>query len=222
VYTDRDLVIAIPALGRPHLIDGVYRSARIATPNARIVFACTEGDAAVIAEVERAGGELTMFPPRTIGDFAAKTNGVYLRTRERLIFTGATDIVFHPGWFEAAVACLGPGIGVVGTNDLGSPRVMAGEHSTHSLVTREYADRYGTIDEPGKILCELYWHEWADDELVNTAKKRGAYAHAGTAHVEHRHPDWNPEVERDQMYDLQRQRMRQSLLTYRMRRRRWA
>jgi hypothetical protein len=219
-YTDRDLVIAIPALGRAHLIEGVYRSALKATPGARVVFACTEGDVEVLAEVERVGGELVLFPPRAVGDYAVKINGVYLRTRERLIFTGATDIVFHPGWFEAAVACLTPGIGVVGTNDLGSPRVMAGEHSTHSLVTREYADRYGTIDGPGKILHPGYWHEFCDDELVNTAKKRGSWRFAVKAAVEHRHPNWG-KAEPDEMYAAQRDRMRRSLLEYRLRRRRW-
>lgn len=220
-YTDTDLVIAIPALGRPHLIGGVYRSARMATPGARVVFACTHGDVDVIAEVDRVGGELLVSPPCEVGDYARKINAVYARTREALIFTGATDLVFHPGWFEAAISRLEPGIGVVGTNDLGSPRVKAGLHSTHSLVTREYADRYGTIDCPGKILHDGYVHEFCDDELIGTARKRGAYAHAHDARVEHRHPDWDAAVPRDVRYAQQAARMRRSLLEYRMRRLRW-
>jgi hypothetical protein len=222
-YTDRDLVIAIPALGRAHLIEKVYASARTATPNARVVFACTKGDDAVIAEVERLGGELVLFPPRPVGDYANKINGVYLRTREKLIFTGATDIVFHPGWFEAAVACLTPGIGVVGTNDLGSPRVMAGEHSTHSLVTRAYADRPGaTADQPGSVLYENYVHEWVDDELVGVAIKRGTFRHAAESHVVHWHPNWRPEVPVDPLYAQQQVRMRQSAALFRQRRHLWA
>ena len=38
------------------------------------------------------------------------------------------------------------GIGVVGTNDLGSRRVMAGLHSTHSLVTRSRSGTWRTIE----------------------------------------------------------------------------
>jgi hypothetical protein len=219
-----DLVIAIPALGRPHLIEPVYRSARRATPAARVVFGCTSTDEQVLGEVDRLGVERLLLAPRSVGDYAAKINAIFRATTEPLLFTGATDILFHPGWFDRALARLTPGgVGVVGTNDLGSPRVKAGEHSTHSLVVRDYIDRYGgTADGPGHgVLWEGYVHEYVDDELVGVARHRGAYAHAGDAYVEHRHPDWDSSVPRDALYDSQRDRMRRSLLEFRRRRRRW-
>jgi hypothetical protein len=46
---------------------------------------------------------------------------------------------------------------------------MAGRHSTHSLVTRDYVERFGTIDEAGVVLHEGYPHEFVDDEFVQTA-----------------------------------------------------
>lgn len=121
------------------------------------------------------------------GNYAFKVNyGVNL-TREPLIFLGADDLHFHPGWLAAAIAKLSDGVGVVGTNDMCNPAVMAGEHATHFLVTREYAQR-GTIDDLDKLLHEGYPHEWVDNEFIETAKARDAYAMALGAVVEHLHP----------------------------------
>ena len=66
---------------------------------------------------------------------------------------------------------------------------MAGEHATHSLVADWYIER-GTIDEPGKVLCEEYWHEFVDDEFIGTAKYRMAFAFAEDSRVEHLHYMW--------------------------------
>lgn len=82
-------------------------------------------------------------------------------------------------------------VGVVGTNDLGNPRVIAGKTATHSLVTRAYVGEHGTVDEPGKVLHEGYQHNFCDTEFVETAKRRGAWAFAGDSVVEHLHPHWS-------------------------------
>ena len=87
-------------------------------------------------------------------------------------------------------------------------------------MTREYVENYGTIDEPGKILHEGYVHEFVDDELVMTARKRKAYAHAADAIVEHLHPDWG-KGEMDTSYRQQKSRMRESVGLYHQRSRLW-
>jgi hypothetical protein len=80
---------------------------------------------------------------------------------------------------------------VVGTNDLGNPLVMRGEHSTHTLFTRRYInERSGVLDEPNKVLHEGYPHEYCDDEFIQTAKARGCFAMALDSHVEHMHWAW--------------------------------
>jgi hypothetical protein len=114
------------------------------------------------------------------------------------------------------------GIGVVGTNDLGSPRVVAGKHATHFLMARWYIEQHGTIDEPGKAMHEGYPHEWVDDEVVGTAKFRGMWAFAGDAHVRHDHPDWNAAIPRDAMYNGQRRRMQMGRPLFLRRQRMWA
>lgn len=214
-----DLAVLVPMLGRAHRVAPLLDSIN-ATCKARVVFAITPGDVEVATAVDLVDAErieVTRFPQ---GDYARKINAGYRYTTEPLLFLAADDLLFHPGWYEAAVAKLTAGIGVVGTNDLGSPRVMAGEHATHSLVTREYADRFGTVDGPGAILCEAYPHEWVDDELVGTAKHRSAWAMALDSHVEHLHPNWS-KAPMDPQYAEQGRRMRAGARLYQRRRRRW-
>ena len=182
------------------------------------MFICSPGDDAVldaVAELEH----LLVDGPYP-GDYARKINAGYRHTTEPLLFTAADDLLFHPGWLEAAEAQLADGIGVVGTNDMGAPRVMRGEHATHSLVTREYVDRFGTIDERGVVLHEGYPHEFVDDEFVQTAMRRGAWAFAADSLVEHLHPSWG-KAPTDELYDQQARRMKRGRQLYARRRRLW-
>lgn len=217
-YTSHDLAVLIPVLGRPHHIPPLLASLDATVPGARVLFLTTPGDEAVPA-CEATGREVV--PVRWHpGDFQRKINVGYRYTTEPLLFVGATDLVFEAGWFEAAVACLTPGIGLVGTNDMCNPRVMRGEHATHFLVTREYADR-GTIDQPFTVLHEGYRHEMCDDEAVATAKSRGSWAMALNAVVRHRHPMCDPDAELDASYSEQGQRIREAWPLFRRRRHLW-
>lgn len=218
-----DLAIIVPMLGRPHRVAPLLDNIRQTTPGALVLFALTPGDIAVRKEVDRNGGQRIEVPRRPAGDYARKINEGYRATTQPYIFTAADDLRFHPLWYQAAVTPMFRSdirVGVVGTNDLGSPRVMAGDHSTHSLIARWYAD-LGTVDEPRKIYHEGYIHEYVDDELVGTAKKRGAWAFAVDARVEHLHPDWG-KAPNDPQYAKQRGRMRQSRALYQRRCALWA
>jgi len=215
------LVIIIPMLGRAHRVLPVLESIREATPEANVLFMITVNDTEVRRAVIESGSKFHEMPSRNSGDYATKINTGVMSTTEPLIFTGADDLRFWPGWFEEAIAALTPGIGVVGTNDLGNPRVLAGQHATHFLVTREYA-RLGTIDqpEPGMIFHAGYPHEYIDDELVGTAKARNAWAMAIDAHVEHMHPNWG-KGPMDGLYLQQRRRMQIGRSIYQRRRHLW-
>jgi hypothetical protein len=209
------IAILVPMLGRPHRVVPLLDSIRATTPHARVLFVVSPGDADVHAQIDAAGEERMTVDYQPAGDYARKVNTGYRHTVEPLLFLAADDLKFHPCWYEQATSRLDHGIGVVGTNDLGSPRVMAGEHSTHSLVTRDYADKYGTIDGPGQILFEGYVHEFVDDELVGTAKHRRAFSFAFFSHVEHLHGNWGKEIPApdgrpDVLYPQQQARMRQS------------
>lgn len=189
------LAILVPVLGRPHRVAPLVESAAAATPRARLVFLCTPGDDEQIAAVEDAGQEPTVVDwPAGRGDYARKMNHGFVAATERWVFLGADDLSFHLGWFEACLDVARKGICVVGTNDLGNARVVAGHHSTHTLVRRDYLE-CGTADEDGVILCELYDHQFVDDEFVRTARARGTFVSATRAIVEHLHPDWGKGAE---------------------------
>lgn len=173
------LAILVPVLNRPHRVEPLLESIRRATPDAEVLFLASPADEAEIAALSEAGqGFRVIF---VNGNYAQKINVGVRSTSAAHLFIGADDLDFRPGWFEAAKIIEA---GVVGVNDL-IPRQR--DHTTHFLVTREYAQR-GTIDEPDKLLHEGYQHEFVDDEFVATARHRGAYAYAPHAVVEHLHP----------------------------------
>ena len=228
----KDVAVIIPLWRRTKNIDRVTASLLDTVPLAHICFVVSSGDEWITPwttlpgdtiVVDGVGGEP--------GDYSKKINAGYRATTEPFIFTGADDLVFHEGWYEACRALMPlaqgggsatkpGGIGVVGTVDRCNGRTMAGEHSTHSLVARWYADCCAVADHPGAIYCELYQHEYTDDELIQTAMFRGAYAHAYDAIVEHVHMLVHPELD-DEVYQHGRSRSRLSRRTFLQRQRLW-
>ena len=132
-----------------------------------------------------------------------KINVGYRRVVADWYLCAADDVRFHKDWWgQTATLRELPRIGVIGTNDLGNPRVMEGSHTCHPLVRREYAQQ-GTWDVPNSIACEAYQHWYVDNEIVITARMRNAWGMAIDAVVEHLHPYWKPgEVEWDETYAL--------------------
>lgn len=214
------VAILVPMLGRPHRVEPLLESIAAVTPEPyRVLFCCTPNDSAIGA-VRDAGADYIEVPWEGKGDYQRKINAGYRETTEPLLLMAADDLKFHPHWLDRAVSRLGGPVQVVGTNDLGNPRVLRGVHSTHSLVTRSYVDEFGTIDEPGKVLCEEYWHEFCDDEFVETSWYRKAWAFAEDSIVEHLHPAWG-KAPMDDLYARNGIRMRQGKRIFQRRRPLW-
>lgn len=210
-WTPSDLVILLPYLGRPDTVGPLLDSIVETVPGASVLACLTPGDVKVSEALDNYHypTQKIYVDYQPVGDYARKVNAGYRATTHPLIFTGACDLRFHPNWFKEAVEMLDDAgqIGIVGTNDLGNPRVLRGEHSTHSLITRDYADRFGLAGpQPGAIYCELYQHECVDDELWQTGLARGAAVPCLRSVVEHLHPNWG-KAPSDALYDRQRARM---------------
>jgi len=213
--------VLCPVLRRPHRAQPLAESLAAATPDARLVFIATEGDDAEIDAVRATGCDLLILPgPHQHGDWSKKINYGYRNTTEPLMLLCGDDVVFHDGWLEAAASLMVGPIGVVGTNDLANERVMRGIHSTHPMVARRYADEQGTVEGPGRVVSECYQHNYVDDELVGTAKKRKAWAFARDSIVEHRHV-FHGSAPDDEVYKLGRQGMRADRAVYRSREHLW-
>lgn len=212
------VAVLVPMLGRPQTVAPLRESLAASTDKAHLVWIVTDTDTAV--RDATAGDTVILVPPRAKGDYAVKMNAGYRATTEPWLFLGACDLRFHSGWWEACMAKAKAGYKVIGTNDLGNPGTATGRLSTHTLIQRTYVDRHGTIDRPGQLLHEGYWHEFVDNELIATAKHRGVYGHARQAHVEHLHWLWGKR-DRDVVDADFEQRMAEGERLWLKRRRLW-
>jgi hypothetical protein len=200
------VAVVVPVLGRPWRVEPLRDSLLESQGDVplELLFVASPNDEAEIQELRRCGVDFLVSSwPSGPADWARKVNLAYRETRADWIFTGADDLCFCPGWADRALECAATsGAGVVGTQDHGNIRVRRGEHATHSLVARWYADEYGTVEEKRTVVSELYDHNFVDDELVETAKGRGLFVFCNAAEVPHLHPNWRQDVKRDATYEL--------------------
>lgn len=225
-----DVAILIPTLGRAHRIPEILENVAETAPSARVHFIAEQSDTETV--------EALSGLKATIGDFGTygkAVNAGYVGTDEpmvmtsdddctygkRLVLPSADDCRYAPGWLEAALGMMKGAIRVVGTNDLHNPYVLAGEHSTHSLIDRVYIDEVGCVVdmEPGTIFYP-YDHNYTDAELVETAKARGVFAPCLESVVEHIHPDFGGR-EPDDTWRKTRRAVSQDYNLFMARRRLW-
>lgn len=212
-----NLAVLVPVLRRPHRVEPLLESLFAVTPDARVIFLTDREDTDERAAITPlVGAKVWMIDCG--GNYAQKINTGVRNSDELLLFFGADDLHFHPGWYEAAVEKLTEGIGVVSTRDLCNARNAKGNLATHPLVTREYAE-LGAIDGGGP-LHEGYPHEYVDQEFTETAMFRNAYAFAPDSVVEHLHPQVG-KAPMDDLYAAQQTRMRAGYRIYRRRRHLW-
>jgi len=192
--------VLIPVLGRPVNARKVATSLKKTHSAYNLVFICSPGDSAQIEASKRFGDVLVVDWAPGKGDFAKKINTAFRETDSEWVFQGADDISFGEKWDLHALKAAERGFRVIGTNDLHNPAVKAGKHSTHTLFARSYVEeRPATVDESDPVFWEGYDHQFCDMELVEVAKRRGEWAFAKRAIVEHFHPHWG-NAESDQTY----------------------
>ncbi len=209
------VVVLVPVLNRPANVRPLLDSIRATTPEPyRVLFLCDPGDWAEHDAIALAEG--WMLSPG--GGYAAKIRAGVEATDEPLIFLGADDLTFLPGWLDAARGAMRNGVQVVGVNDLIPRRPGREGHATHFLMTRAAATRPTMDGEPGP-LSQAYSHSFVDDELIATATKRGMYAYEPRARVRHSHPMAGGED--DDTYRLGRAQFRQDRKLFLRRSRLW-
>jgi GT2 family glycosyltransferase len=196
-----EVAVLVPVLGRPEHAASFMASLRASTGLAHVYAVCQGDDPDTAAAWLDAGAEVLESGEQT--SFAAKANLGYSKTSEPWVLLVGSDVHFYPGWLDQALAAAAPGgAHVVGTNDCGNPRVIAGQHATHMLIRRSYIDEAGASwDGPGVVAHEGYRHWAVDDEIVTAAKQRGVWAMALASKVEHLHPYFG-KGEMDDVYRL--------------------
>jgi len=188
--------VIVPVLHRPQNAAPFMQSLRATTGLATVYAVANQDDPETVKAWDEAGAAILYADGVS---FAAKVNAGYEQTTEPLLFIVGDDVRFHPGWLDHAQAV---GAEVVGTNDLGNPRVMRGEHATHMLISRSYIDGQGASWDGPKVVChEGYRHWYVDDEIVTVARQRGVFGFAPGSVVEHLHPAWGKGAS-DDVYEL--------------------
>lgn len=188
-----------PVLGRPANAQPLASSLAASTKLARLLFVCSPGDRHQIAACKATGCETLVAPFEPgRGDWARKLELARHNSGEEFMLFGADDLRFHDGWDDAVLAAYAEwDVGVVGTNDLANPQVKRGLHSTHPVVCRGYAEMHGTADDKTVMLHQGYWHQYVDNELVETARARNCWLFCADARVEHAHPFWGTAAKDD-------------------------
>lgn len=199
--TERVAVI-VPVMGRPHHAAPFMTSLQASTGLATAYAVCDPGDHEAVTAWRRAGARL-IFTDGTQNTFAQKVNRAFRKTNEPWVLLVGSDVHFWPGWLDHAEHVAHAfGAKVTGTNDLGNPRVLDGEHATHMLISRAYIDETGASwDGPGNVCHEGYGHWFVDDEIVTAAKQRGVWTMALGSRIEHIHPAFG-KADHDDVYAL--------------------
>ena len=192
-----ELACLIPVLDRPANVAPLIASWKASRTPGKLVFLATATDEAELAALAAADA---VYHTTYAITWPQKINWAVNRVVADWYLFGADDITFTPGWWGEVMAVhKATGARVIGTNDEANPRVMAGEHSTHTVVARSYIREHGTIDAD-EAVCSFYHHWCVDDELLWTAKGRGEWATAGKAILAHHHPYFDDTVPVDTTY----------------------
>ena len=133
--------------------------------------------------------------PKHQGAAACWNQGSEVATGDAFVL-GSDDVVYHPGWLDAALAALESigGSGMVGLNDTHVP-----EHAfaTHYLMTRDFIMEH----MGGCFVIPSYGHQYIDIEATARGRRARQYIWAKDAIVEHRHPA-HKNAPRDEVYAL--------------------
>lgn len=186
------VAILIPTLGRADVLPGLLENIRGTTPEGkyRVEFILDWNDTASADALDRIDWAEDFCLEFCDGTYPVKTNTGYRGSDRDLILPTADDVVFHPGWYEAALKHFEAGAQVVGTNDL-TPATRGGRHATMPIITRSYIEGQGAVwGEPGKVFHEGYHHSWVETELWQLANHRGVAVFEPKAVIEHLHPAW--------------------------------
>ena len=190
------VAVLVPALNRPANVPRLVDSFNATNDGtARLFYVCDADDTAQIAAVEAAG--VVRLAATRGSSFACKINAGYEQTTDfDWVFLTGDDVEFTPGWIAAARQ-LSDRYDVIGTNDseagrVRNPKVARGTHADHFFVRRQYVEDVGaSLEGPGVLAPEAYFHFFTDVEMIQLAKARGVFAPCLDSRVIHHHPGYD-------------------------------
>lgn len=189
------VAVFVPTMQRPQNVARLLESFNASNDGtASLYYVCDEFDTEQIAAVEAAGAK--WIPAKTGTSYASKNNHAFSQTTEDWVFLSGDDVEFTPGWIAAA-RDLSDRYDIIGTNDsepgrVRNPRVAAGKHADHFFVRRQYVmDEGASLEGPGVLCPEAFYHYFTDVEMVSLAKARGVWTPCLESIVIHHHPGYD-------------------------------
>lgn len=187
-----NVAILIPTLGRANALAPLIANLRATTPPVyRVCFVVDTADDETRRTIEEMAPANNYFMVFRDGSYPVKTNAGLFATSEPLVLPTADDVVFHQGWYEAAVNALSDSsVQVVGTRDL-TPATRDGRMVTMPIVRRSYINEQGAAwGEQRTVFHEGLHHNFVDRELWELACHRGVAVFEHQSVIEHKHPGW--------------------------------
>lgn len=193
------LGIYIPTYGRPDKLQQVADNLKEATKGDFNLYWCVEKhDPKSIKAAKATGAKVIVNTGKPC--YADALQEIYEQTDEEIFFWGNDDFLFLKDWDVEPMRMIkeNKGIGVLGVHD-GNPNTR---YSTISFIRRKYIEEQsGVVDMPNRVLYP-YHHNYVDDELTNTAKKRDVWAYCSAPCIHHQHHSfkWLGEFPHDDTY----------------------
>lgn len=177
--------ILLATTGRPEMAETTVRSILATTKGHEVeIVVSIDDDQETLRRMEALEdhGLSIDYEDELRGCSRAWNDALWLSTGDPVVLA-ADDLVFQPGWLDAALAQMAEfpdGWGFVGFND---GQGLGPDLSTHYMVSKRLIrEAFG-----GVIAWECYRHSFNDCEANARAKRAGRYAWCEQAHVQHTH-----------------------------------
>lgn len=205
--------VILPTLGRPDklaaLTDNVHASTR--SPHS-LIFVVEVDDWASQEAIEPLDSRALV---GTYGSCAAAVNAGYRASSSEFFAIANDDCRFEEGWDEAALAYFSDTVHIVGLND------GSGDCKCFQIARRSFIEEHsGVYDKPDTVY-HTYTSQCCDTEFAFYAQKRGVWADAPDAVVEHEHWRFGKADPNHPNYEKARASNAADLATYAARRREW-
>jgi glycosyltransferase involved in cell wall biosynthesis len=188
-----DITVVIPSQDRPERLLRAVESVLSTAPDAEVVCVLDRDDDASrailrgldVRSVLISGGVST----------AERWNAGAIVASGDLFVTGADDLIFQPGWAEAALVDMQKlnNYGIVALN-LG-PDFNFGLLASHFMASRKYC----SLGQGGVLMPPVYQHGFCDVEVTYRATQSHRIIHCEAARAVHEHPH-NGTAEEDDIY----------------------
>lgn len=190
---DLRINVLLPSANRPDKLERCLNSLMDSESPTRVVVATVTGDAESY-EVAKQFGCMTL--PIERGGSISAWNYLYgVMPNADYVVLAADDLTFHRGWLGYSLSAADRTMAeLIGFNDL-SPRCQ--QYASHWIVSTRFITNH-----LGGVMLPPHYKAWyADQEVVDIAKREGLYHMEPNAVVEHLHPEWG-KAKTDDTYRL--------------------